>query len=72
MRIIKLGNIDLRFSCPKCKTIFEVGTIELEEEDDHWKTQCPLCYEEIKIMPDNSIRDFLIRRKELESLCAKD
>ena len=66
MRIIKLGNIDLQFCCPNCKTIFEISTKELMEENDHWKTQCPLCLEEIKVMPDNSIRNFLMRRKELE------
>lgn len=65
MKIIKLGNVDLQFCCPNCKTIFEISTNELKEENDHWKTQCPLCDEEIKLTPDDSIRKFLTRRKEL-------
>lgn len=66
MKIIELGNIDIQICCPNCKTIFEISTKELREENDHWKTQCPVCFEEMKIMPDNSIRNFLIRKKELE------
>lgn len=66
MRIVQLGNIDLQFCCPNCRTIFEISTKELKEENGQWKTQCPLCDKEIKITSDNSIRDFLIRRKELE------
>lgn len=66
MRIIRLGNIDMQFCCPNCKTIFEINAKELKEENDHWKIQCPLCLEEIEFMPDDPIRNLLMRRKELE------
>ena len=66
MKIIQLGNIDLQFCCPNCRTIFEISTRELKEEKGNWKTQCPLCDEEIIIMQGDSISKFLLRRKELE------
>lgn len=66
MKIIRLGNMDLQFCCPYCRTIFEISTQELKEEKDNWKTKCPLCDEEIKFTPEDSVRKFLTRRKELE------
>ena len=67
MKIIELGNIDVQFICPKCHTIFEVSTKELERTGPrNWSIGCPLCRELITIGDGGTI-DFLIKREELKN-----
>ena len=67
MKILELGNIDVQFICPNCRTFFEVSTKELEQTGaSSWSIAFPLCGELITIGNGKTI-DFLIKREKLKN-----
>jgi len=66
MRIIQLGNLDVTFCCPNCRTTFEVSTNELKFKDGEWFINCPLCDEKMVLRSDTFVKEFLERRERLK------